>query len=98
MFLKASSPDGAWSWDTFMSPFSKKMWFVTVANILFSSLVLYTTHHFRASRRKETKNEKRYDNTKEENQLNLANSFFTAFSATVQQGRIIKIILHFCIY
>ena len=87
MFFKASSPDGAWSWDTFISPFSKEMWWVSLANILFSALVLYATHYFRVSRRTRLKNEQRHRDTKEECQFNFANSFFTAFSAQVQQGK-----------
>lgn len=86
MFFKASSPDGAWSWDTFISPFSKKMWIVAIANILLSALVLYTTHYFRASKTQKYRNR----NAKEEKQFNMTNSFFTAFSAQVQQGKLLK--------
>ena len=86
MFFKASSPDGAWSWDTFISPFSKKMWIVSIANILLSALVLYTTHYFRASKTQKYRNR----NAKEEKQFNMTNSFFTAFSAQVQQGKLLK--------
>ena len=89
MYFKASSPDGAWSWDTFISPFSKKMWIVLVANVLMSALVLYTTHYFRTSRHSKSKNSRgSQNNTKEEQQFNLANSIFTAFSAQVQQGKL----------
>ena len=87
MFFKATSPDGAWSWDTFISPFSKNMWIVSLANILLSTLVLFITHYFRVSRHKPNKKGRISANTKEEEQFNLSNSFFTAFSAQVQQGR-----------
>ena len=87
MFFKASSPDGAWSWDTFISPFSKKMWIVTIANILASSIVLYITHYFRVNRKHKKHTTTRGDCKKEDEQFNPVNSFFTAFSAQVQQGK-----------
>ena len=88
MFFKASSPDGAWSWDTFISPFSKKMWMVLLANVVVSALVLYTTHYFRTSQHSKSKKSNEKQNTKDEQQFNLANSIFTAFSAQVQQGKL----------
>ena len=91
MFFKASSPDGAWSWDTFISPFSKKMWIVTIANIIASSLVLFITHYFRVSRRHKKRTTARGDCKKEDEQFNFVNSIFTAFSAQVQQGKIFQI-------
>ena len=90
MFFKASSPDGAWSWDTFISPFSKKTWIVTIANIIASSVVLFITHYFRVSRRHKKRTTARGDCKKEDEQFNFVNSIFTAFSAQVQQGKIIR--------
>lgn len=90
MFFKASSPDGAWSWDTFISPFSKKMWIVTIDNIVASAIVLFLTHYFRVSRRHKKHTTARGDCKKEEEQFNLLNSVFTAFSAQVQQGKHLK--------
>ena len=98
MYFKASSPDGAWSWDTFISPFSKKMWIVLVANVLMSAIVLYTTHYFRTSRHSKNKNSMENQNTKEEQQFNLANSIFTAFSAQVQQGKIFNFLLNYILF
>ena len=98
MYFKASSPDGAWSWDTFISPFSKKMWIVLVANVLMSATVLYTTHYFRTSRHSKNKNSMENQNTKEEQQFNLANSIFTAFSAQVQQGKIFNFLLNYILF
>ena len=79
-------PDGAWSWDTFISPFSKKTWIVTIANIIASSLVLFVTHYFRVTRKHKKRTTARGDCKKEDEQFNFVNSIFTAFSAQVQQG------------
>ena len=83
MYFKAPSPDGAWNLYTFINPFHRYFWFTLLANMLFSALVLYATYYFRVSRQDRTKTE-----TREKSEFSFVDSFFTAFSAQVQQGKI----------